>query len=284
MSTGASFFKDSNAHISYAYKSLNSRIDSHRARKIHNHCESVRRTVSAWKGFTESFCSLLDAAESSSSSLAMTLTSFNGSTDRDEFVSVLDQCAIAYLAGVGAVIEQSRDIDKNYLSTESSAEYAQMTAQLRQELPYAETLSKFRNYALHNLALPWVFNGSIMSGSDGSGKVLLETEPILNSKALNAPAKEYLRSQGSRVRIRPWITPHFERTATNIQWLLDRARDDNKSDFDEVNSLIREQTRLMTGGATDDAKEWQAHVARNLKRSKRGEAQQDFDGNEVPDV
>lgn len=283
MSNGASFFKDTNDYKTYAHRTLSEKIDSHEAKHIDQRSYNLVRVARAWKGFAESFICFLDSAESDFGTLAMSVSQWGDEVAKNQFISLLDQAALSYFTGMKAVVDQSRHV-KELLSEANAQESERRTSALRMELPYADLLSNLRNYVQHYLALPWNFTGPISNEAEESARILIAKSDLLDTKSIKSEAKKYLIQIEGDLYLRPLIEPHLKATLDNVQWLLDKAWEDNEHKYADANNLISEKMSVLTEGATSDPAHYMEHIKRNLERANRGEPQQDFQGNLLPEV
>lgn len=195
---------------------------------------------------------------------------------RARIVRSLDQATIAYVAGLGAVIDHTRSVvDKQ--SDAVKAEYAERTAELVAKHPSAPFLGKLRNYVLHNLAAPWEFSGNF--GDSSGARVALTSAVLLESKkSWTADAKQFIAAAGESIHLAPLLRPYMEAMVLHVGKVFPVVVRDNMDIIKECDALIMKRNMLLSGGVTDGL-DWDArlkHMADNIGRAERGEPQTDF--------
>jgi hypothetical protein len=138
---------------------LEQRINGHPGKRLTNRLEELRRILDAWVGFSMMLSELLRVCENEEGIAVELMRNIGDQSGRARIVRSLDQATIAYVAGLGAVIDHTRSVVDKQGDT-VKAEYAERTAALVAKHPSAPFLGKLRNYVLHNLAAPWEHRGS----------------------------------------------------------------------------------------------------------------------------
>ena len=183
---------------------------------------------------------------------------------------------IAYVAGLGAVVEHTRNAVRNQ-SDRVQASHQGRVAALNAELPAAAFLVKLRNYVLHHVALPWEFRGELLQ-EGATAEVLLNTPELLRHEWAK-PARDFLLTCGDQLRLGLLLRPFHDAITEVTSLALSDCWDSNPAPIDELNKLIARRNLLLTGGVTD-GRDWQermAHAQENLVRMQSGEPQVDFE-------
>ncbi|WP_156122630.1 hypothetical protein [Microbacterium hominis] len=238
--------------------------------------KNVRRVYDVWQGFAQPMDQLLASCETDEEAIVALTRNVGDRTAGEQLTRLLDQSLLAYVAGLVAVVDQSRPI-VDLLSPANQKAAATRGAALLAAHPEAVFLAKLRNYVLHYLAAPWQFTATFGEGQALRGEISLESEQLLEYDGWST-AKSYIRSAGPSIHIRPLIRPHFLATAEHTNWLLNTAWHDCASEIEQANLLIMKRNLILTGGATD-GHDWEARVAHmqeNIRRKDAGEPQTDF--------
>ncbi|WP_442577140.1 hypothetical protein ACSBPH_08415 [Microbacterium sp. F51-2R] len=251
-------------------------IRKHPGSRASRRISNVNRIFDVWRDFTQTLDELLARCETDEDVVVALTRNVGDTTGRESLVRMLDQSLLAYVAGLVAVVDQSRPI-VDLLRPASRKEALKRTSILLAAHPEGLFLAKLRNYILHYLAAPWRFAASFGEGQPLSGEVSLDTEQLLEWDGWKG-AKEFIVDGGSSIRLSPLIRPHFLATAEYLSWLLDTAASDNHGLIEQANGLIARRNLILTGGVSDghDWAERVAHMEENLRRARRGEPQTDF--------
>lgn len=257
-------------------REMEEQINRHPGKRLMNRLDELRRVLDAWAGFSMMLSELLRVCENEEKIAVELFRNVGDQSGRQNIVRSLDQATIAYVAGLGAVIDHTRSV-VNKQSEGVKSEYAGRTAALVEKHPAAPFLGKLRNYVLHNLAAPWEFSGSF--GEHMTSRVALTSEVLLeDKKSWNAEARDFIVASGKSIQLSPLLTPYMEAMVEHVGLVFPAVIRENEASLDECDALIKKRNLLLSGGATDGS-DWEArmaHVAENLSRVRRGEPQTDF--------
>ncbi|TFB88233.1 hypothetical protein E3O44_06050 [Cryobacterium algoricola] len=255
---------------------LEKRISQHPGRRLGNRLEQLKRVFEAWAGFSISFSELLEKCEKDDEFMPELIRNVGDRTKRQLIILSLDQATIAYTAGLGAVIDQSRAV----VQAQSKAiqdEYVQRASVIMKGHPGGPFLAKLRNYVLHNVAAPWSFSGTF--GEASTARVALDCASLLeDNKAWSRDAKHFIAGSGESIQLSPLIAPYLAAMVEHIGWIFPTLVRANAKILDDCDELTRERNLLLSGGVTDghDWEELVAHMSDNIKRADRGEPQTDY--------
>jgi hypothetical protein len=274
-----------------AIEEIEEQIHRHPGKRLMNRLDELRRVLDAWAGFSMMLSELLRVCENEEKIAVELFRNVGDQSGRQSIVRSLDQATIAYVAGLGAVIDHTRSVvDKQSEGVKS--EYADRTSGLVEKHPAAPFLGKLRNYVLHHLAAPWDFSGTIEDDRMSSRVALNSAVLLENKKAWTAQAKDFIVASGESIQLSPLLDPYREAMVEHVGMVFPTIFRENKAILDECDSLIRKRNLLLSGGVTDGS-DWEArmtHVAENLGRVRKGEPQTDFRtgeeivGDDLPDV
>ena len=155
---------------------LTKRINQHPGNRLGNRLEQLKRVFEAWAGFSISFSELLDKCEKDDEFMSELMRNVGDRTNQQWIIRSLDQATIAYSAGFGAVIDQSRAV----VQAQSKAiqdEYSRRASTIMKGHPGGPFLAKLRNYVLHNVAAPWSCSGTF--GVESTARVALDSASLL---------------------------------------------------------------------------------------------------------
>lgn len=255
---------------------LEKQINGHPGNRLANRLNKLRRILDAWVGFSTSLVELLRKCEHEEEFAVELMRNVGDQSKRAVIVRSLDQATIAYVAGLGAVIDHTRSVvDKQRDAVK--AEYAEGTARLVAEHPAAPFLGKLRNYILHNVAAPWEFSGTFEEHVTIS--VSMNSAALLeNKKAWTPDAKAFIMAAGESIQLSPPLQPYMEAMVAHIKSIFPAVVRDNLDILNDCDALIKKRNLLLTGGVTDGI-DWELrmeHMAENMRRLERGEPQTDF--------
>ena len=256
-------------------------------RIISNHLASFRRTLTAWQGFAQSFLALLDECEHNEPLMAHTMRYARAEEPRSSVVSALDANLVAYVAGLGAVIDQTRTLMRRHGDKQVMQEFEERKMSLAQEVPSAPFIAKLRTYVLHYLSVPWAFSLHV-NVDDGrqvsTFEVQLDRDQLLEMKEWGSAARSFLEKQKPRFHITPLILAFTEAEVQVATWSHNSIMQLRTPEMDATDELIRRYNLAMTNGAHDgsDWDEFMEHVAENIRRDEAGEPQ--IDWRDVKDV
>jgi hypothetical protein len=260
---------------------IDTAIEGHPGLRSARRLKDLERVFAAWSAFSIALSGVLQKCETDEATIVELVIRNIGDTSKQvEITNVLDQATIAYVAAIGALIDQARTVAESQ-SEQLQAEYATRVAVLAESVPGAVFLGKLRNYVLHYVVAPWEFSAE-QRGNELNAKVMLSSTELLKMKKWPAPARDFIVSTGEQLHLSPLLPPYLLAQQELMTWLLDRCWDDNRAVFDEVDNLTRKRNLLLSGGVTD-GHDWEARVAnmtKNAARVKRGEAQIDFETGE----
>ena len=236
----------------------------------------LARTFDAWARFSHTLDGVLQICETNASETTAAMRRGGDQTQQASIITPLDQAIIAYAAGVGAVVDQTRNALKLQSAQLREAE-AERRRALIAPVPGAAFLTKLRNYVLHYLAAPWAFRAQ-MKDNNLTGAVLLEPRELLQFDGWTMAARDFIQLQSDGIQLSKLLQPFLTAMGDHTTWLLEQAHSENAPLIADVNGLIAKKNLLLTGGVTD-GRDWEArmaHTAENLDRIRRGEPQTDF--------
>lgn len=255
---------------------LEKQINQHPGNRLMRRLDQLKRVFEAWAGFSLSFSELLEKCETDEEFMSELMRNTGDRARQQWIIRSLDQATIAYTAGLGAVIEQSRAVVRSQ-SQAIHDEYTARGAALTKDHPGGPFLAKLRNYVLHNVAAPWSFSST--SGEVSTVRVALDSEALLEDrKSWTREAKTFIASCGESVHLSPTLSPYLDAMVAHIGWILPTVAMANAKLLDDCDELIRERNLLLTGGITD-GHDWEDrvdHNAENSRRVERGEAPTDY--------
>lgn len=257
---------------------LRQQIDQSEGRRIHAHLTSYLRTVTVWQGFANSLLNLLNECEHNEEMRVYAITSMRQPDPRDSIISALDSSLVAFAAGVGAVIDQTREVVNKYGDRKVKREFEQRKKALEERVPSAPLIVKLRNYVLHYLSAPWGVSLHWVNEDEGqvvTFKVQLSRDQLLQMQGWSSPAKAFLEKQESDIHITPLIEEFTNAEAELSAWVHNVIMELRAPEINAANDLISRYNLALTGGAHDgsDWDRFNDHVGENLKRKTAGEAQ-----------
>lgn len=255
---------------------LEKRISQHPGNRLANRLDQLKRVFEAWAGFSVSFADLLSKCENDEEFMAELMRNTGDRTKQQWIIRSLDQVTIAYTAGLGAVIDQSRAVVQAQSKTIQD-DYTKRAAAIMKDHPGGPFLAKLRNYVLHNVAAPWSFSGTI--GEASTARVALDSESLLeDKKAWSSDAKSFIKASGESVHLSPLIAPYLDAMVEHIGWVFPTVVQANTKILQDCDKLIARRNLLLTGGVTDghDWEERVAHMVENARRAERGDPQTDY--------
>lgn len=257
-------------------KELENQINSHPGKRLTARLDELRRILDAWAGLSMMLVELLHKCEQDEKIAVELIRNVGDQSGRATIVRSLDQATIAYVAGLGAVIDHTRSVVRKQ-SDAVKAEYAARTEGLVAKHPAAPFLGKLRNYVLHNVAAPWEFSGSF--GDPTATRVTLNSAALLEDQnSWNADAKEFIKMAGESIRLSPLLQPYMEDMVEHVGMVFPAVARNNMGIILECDALIMKRNMLLSGGITDGL-DWDhrlEQMADNFRRSERGEPQIDF--------
>lgn len=259
---------------------LDAEIDRHPAHKTYRRLADLQRVLKAWNAYSLRLSQLLTELEESEEVAAVLMRNFGDTSAQDEIVLVLDQGLIAYVAGLGAVVDHARILSEGR-SKALRERYEGRTKQLLSDIPSAPFLAKLRNYVLHNVAAPWEFGGTFGEGGVFEGtQISLSVEALLENKSgWSADAKAYLRASGTKIQLSPLLEVYRKVMVEHIDTLMREVYEENEPSMETVRELARKRNLLLTGGITDgdDWEDRMAHIQENIHRKNRGEPELNYE-------
>lgn len=253
---------------------LEKQYQEHPGRLFHSASTSLVRVTEAWLDFATTLSTLLHACEEQEA-LSLALFDQVNRDARDEIVRHLDAALLAYTAGVGAVVDQTRDFVRRYGDENLGMEYNSRIAKMGQDVPEAEFMVKLRNYVLHYLSAPWGWELQWPgSGESMTTQLGLDTAGMLKM-GWNQSITAFLESQPKRIHLTPMVDRFTEAESQLVQWVVNTAFERNRESIDEANQALAKYNLHLTGGVSDgrDWNERLAHIQENLRRMEAGEEQ-----------
>lgn len=259
-----------------ALEEISAQIDAHEGARRTRLLNDLTRTFDAWARFSLTFDTLLQACETHEDTVMALVRNVGDRTQQRSIVTGLDQATIAYAAGVGALVDQTRNALRLQSASLREAE-AKHRKDFIDPIPGAAFLTKLRNYVLHYVAAPWEFRAQ-MHDDNLTAKVLLSANELLKFDGWGSSAREFIESQSDGIQLSNLLQPFLSAMGDHTNWIFELCASENVRLVDEVNGLVAKKNLLLTGGATD-GRDWEArmaHIAENIQRSKRDEPQLDF--------
>lgn len=253
-------------------------IDRSEGRRIHAHLTSYLRTLTVWQGFANSLLTLLQDCERDDQMMISAMTSMRRADPRDPIINALDSSLVAYAAGVGAVIDQTRELINKHGDRKVKGEFEQRKGALEELVPCAPLIVKLRNYLLHYLSAPWGVTLHVNNEGDAqvtTFKVQLGRDQLLQMQGWSSPAKAFLEKQEPDIHVTPLIQTFTQAEAELAAWAHNAIMELRGPEMDATNELIRELNLALTGGAHDGS-DWEGfydHMSENLRRMKAGDPQ-----------
>ncbi|WP_142206774.1 hypothetical protein [Subtercola boreus] len=236
----------------------------------------LERIFNAWSGFSLSLRKLLEQCENHEPTIVeLVIRNVGDTSPRERIRLMLDQATVAYVAGLGALIDHNRIV----LKAQSSGlreEYATRLATITETVPGALFLAKLRNYVLHYVVAPWEFSAK-QAGETMTAEVLLNAGALLEFR-WDAAVQSFIQSGGEQIQLSPLLGPYQKAMHDLTDWFLQRCWNDNAELVAELNNLITKRNLILSGGITD-GHDWEkrvGHMQENHLRAERGEPQTDF--------
>lgn len=252
-------------------------IREHPGNNLGRRLKDLDRVFSAWGGFSVALSRLLKQCETHEETIVeLVIRNVGDTSARTAITTALDQALIAYVAGLGAVIDHARIVLKSQ-KPELQTEYAERLGRMTKAVPGALFLAKLRTFVLHYVVAPWEFTAQT-EGSTTTARVFLNSRELLRIDWPPA-ARDFIESAGEQLHLSPLLHSYLEEMHSLIAWLLERCWAENAAQFQQVNGLIAKRNLLLTGGVSD-GRDWEARVAHmeeNLRRAERGEPQTNFE-------
>lgn len=252
---------------------LGAQIRRHPANKAYERARDLGRVLQVWHRYSRMLTDLLGELENSEEAAVELIRNVGDMSAQESIIVSLDQGLVAYVAGLGAVIDHARLLVKDR-SKALQTRYTKRTQKMMADLPHAMFLAKLRNYVLHNVAAPWDFSGNFVSNGLSETKISLSTETLLeNASWWNSEAKTYLLANAPKVHLAPLLEPYRVALVEHIETLIREVWEEIDPLLDEVREMNRKRWLLSTGGTTngDDWEERMAHIQENAAREARGE-------------
>ncbi|QWS32605.1 hypothetical protein [Curtobacterium aetherium] len=239
-------------------------LAAHPGSVLRRRLEDLHRVWDVWAAFSAELYALLEVCETHEPTASELTRNVGDRTVQQNTIRALDKAVIAYAAGLGALIDQTRIVVQQQPAAWQD-QYEQKRAQTVGALPASPFLAKLRNYVLHYVAAPWAFH---FSYSDGvmDGIVSLTTENLLRTE-WPRPARAFIDANAPQLRLRPLLQPLAEQEGILTQWVDEHARSEHAAEFDAMEELIAERNLFLTGGATD-GRDWEEQI-RGLERELR---------------
>lgn len=262
-------------------EALRQQIDRSEGRRIHAHLTSFLRTVTVWQGFASNLLTLLNECEHNDQMRVYAMTSMRRADPRDSIINALDSNLLAYAAGVGAVIDQTRELVNKHGDRKVKEEFEQRKKALERSVPSAPFIIKLRNYVLHYLSAPWGVALHFVNGDEGqdvSFKVQLGRDRLLQMPKWPSSAKTFLEQQEPDIHITPLIETFTDAEMELSAWVHNSIMELRSPEIDTTNDMIRRYNLASTGGAHDGS-DWEGfygHMSQNLHRMKTGEPRVDW--------
>jgi hypothetical protein len=268
-------------------RALETRLAEHPGKRLHGRLRDLQRIFAAWAGFSLSLSALLHRCETDEAIARELMRNVGDQSGKERIVRALDQATVAYVAGIGAVIDHARNISRTQTDLVRE-QYEERSRELLRTVEGAAFLGKLRNYVLHNIAAPWFFSGEFTTDPPSSTTIIaLDVEALLSDKnTWGADARKFLVESGDRVQLSPLLGPYLAAMSDHLRQFNDDVASSNRHLFDEASDLARRINLLLTGGATDGS-DWAArveHMQENTRRADRGEPQINYvTGEPFPD-
>ncbi|WP_166880150.1 hypothetical protein [Salinibacterium sp. ZJ450] len=251
-------------------------IQDHPGQKLALRLRDLERIFTAWAGFSVGLGRLLEKCETHEPTITeLVIRNVGDTSQRAAITTALDQATVAYVAGLGALIDHTRIVLKSQ-ADEIQTEHADLLRSMTATVPAALFLAKLRTYVLHYVVAPWEFTAE-QNGDTITAKVLLATDELLKIE-WQAPVRSFIKLSGSQIHLSPLLNPYLNAMHSLTTSFIERCWQANARLFDEVDALVAKRNLLLSGGVTD-GRDWAARVANmeeNIKRAERGEMQVNF--------
>lgn len=264
-------------------RKLDEAITAHPGQHLARRLDNLKRTYNTWASFSVRLSALLDRCEDDNETIGELIRNVGDRSSRDALINSLDQATVAYVAGLGALIDHTRRVVEKESEMLQRQHSERLTA-LRASMPASVFLGKLRNYVLHYVAAPWEFTAHMVDARTAAAEVLLSSKELLKFD-WNGPARRFIENSGEQIRLSPLLCPYLKAMRDLTDWVLERCWGDNALVIDGANILVRERNLMLSGGVTDGG-DWEAciaHMSENIARAERGEPQTGFTtGEPVP--
>lgn len=232
-------------------------LDQSIGSQVHDHLTNYIRTAEAWRVFATSLSTLLTKVEEDEEMGEEVANAFRSGDPRTPIVSALDTSLVAYSAGVGAVVDQTRRIMDKWGDDALKQELQAKVRNMLDTTPGAEFVVKLRTYVLHYLAAPWRCNFRLnKQGSERSLalQIQLDCAALLKMGRWPGEAKRFIEEQGQAIHLLPVIN-NFSKAEWGITvWVHEVICDYRQPEIQKANDLIRELNMLLGSGPAHEAK------------------------------
>jgi hypothetical protein len=243
---------------------MDAALAAHPGSILRRRLEDLHRVWDAWAAFSAELYALLEVCETHEPTARELTRNVGDRTVQQNTIRALDKAVIAYAAGLGALIDQTRIVVQQQPDAWQE-QYERRRAQTVGALPAALFLAKLRNYVLHYVAAPWAFYFSYRDGAT-DGIVSLTTEDLMRTE-WPRPARAFIDANAPQLHLRPLLQPLVEQERILTQWVDEHARSEHVAEFHAMEELIAERNLFLTGGATD-GRDWEEQT-RELERELR---------------
>lgn len=260
---------------------MDAALAAHPGSVLRRRLEDLHRVWDAWVAFSAELSALLEACETYETMARELTRNVGDRTVQRRTIRALDKAVLAYAAGLGALIDQTRIVVQQQ-PTEWQKRYELKRAETVGGLPAAPFLAKLRNYVLHYVAAPWSFHYSY---SDGvmDGVVSLTTDDLLRT-GWPASARAFIDANAPELHLRPLLLPLAEQELILTRWVDEQARSEHADELKAMEQLIAERNLFLTGGATD-GRDWEEQtraLEEELRRMRSEPGEPDALGTDGP--
>lgn len=257
------------------YERLVSELKEHPGTKADEMMKDVQRAFATWHQRSRELHAVLHHGETDDDMQTELMQNVRPPEARDQYMRALDSALSAYLGAMGALIDVTRRISQK-LPESFQSDYADRSQAVR-DVQGVVVLRDLRNYMLHYSSAPWRADANITS-EGMTTRISLDSESLAKWSGWKADSRTYLRANDA-VRLIEIIVPYEAAMVRLFEWFGEEFYRIKQPDLDAANDLVRRVNLHLSGGATD-GHDWQkrmAHVQENLRRSRAGEPQIDYE-------
>lgn len=264
------------------FERLEAELKAHPGTKADQMAKDVERAFVTWHQRSRELHAVLHYGETDEDMQTELMQNVRPPVAREQYMRALDSALNAYLGAMGTLIDVARRISKKLPESFQSG-YAERSQTVR-DIEGVVVLRDLRNYMLHYSSAPWRADGNITA--DGmTTRISLDSATLAEWNGWKADSRKYL-ADNQTVRLIEIVVPYEAAMTSLFAWFGEEFYKIKQSDIGAANDLVRRVNLHMSGGATD-GKDWQKrmmHVQENLRRSRAGEPQIDYEtGLELPE-
>lgn len=260
---------------------MDAALAAHPGSVLRRRLEDLHRVWDAWAAFSAELSALLEVCETHRPTTVELTRNVGDRTVQRRMIRALDKAVIAYAAGLGALIDQTRNVVRQQPAVWQQR-YEEKRAETVGTLPAALFLAKLRNYVLHYVAAPWTFRFSY-SDDVVDGLVSLVTDDLLRT-GWPAQARVFIDANAPELHVRPLLQPLVEQELILTRWVIEQAQSEHADEFKAMEELIAERNLFLSGGTTDgrDWEERTRELQEELRRVRSEPEEPDPLGSDAP--